>query len=347
MTPRCAPCLLFVISLVPLIASCRTEAVRDSAEPPVDLPRIGSVERTDPRLDAIVSDGASFELIAEGAKGTWTEGPVWVPELGSVLYSEIPTNSIYRWSPGDPAPTLWLRPSGYTGASPRGGEKGSNGLAMNPKGQLVLAQHGDRRIARLASPVESPEPRFETLAARFQDKRFNSPNDLAVRRNGDVYFTDPPYGLEQGPEDPSKELEWQGVYRWSAGDDVVTLLIADLARPNGIVFSPDESVLYVASSDRSQPVIRAYDVDEDGGLTHGRDFYPSWGDGMTVDRQGNLYVAGPRNGVLVISPDGTLLGTLLGKARTSNCVFGDDGQTLYVTGVHVMRLRLKVTGAGF
>jgi gluconolactonase len=306
-------------------------------------PTIGSIERLSPALDAIVPQGAVIEVLSDGH--AWVEGPVWVPALQSILYSDIPNNAIYRWREGVEA-SLWLRPSGYTGDVPRTGESGSNGLLLGRDGRLVLAQHGDRRLARLDAPLDAPRPVFETIAGAYEGKRFNSPNDVAQRSNGDFYFTDPPYGLQGGAE--PQELDFQGVYRVSA-DGSVTLLTDELARPNGIVFSPDESMLYVSSSDpRSQPTIMTYPVRADGTLAEGRVFYASWGDGMTVDQQGNLYVAGPGNGVLVLSPSGEHLGTIHTTVRTSNCTFGDDGSTLYITAnTHLMRVRTGVRGVGF
>lgn len=332
---------LAILLPVAALLSCKTEAPVPEATG--EYPTLGSIERLDPALDAIVPEDAALELLADDHE--WTEGPVWVPALQSVLYSDIPRNAIYRWSAGEPA-SMWLQPSGYTGEVPRGGESGSNGLTLDREGRLLLAQHGDRRIARLDSPWDSPEPSFTTLAGEFEGKRFNSPNDLAVRGNGDVYFTDPPYGLEQRMDDPAKELDVQGVYRLAV-DGTVTLLTDELSRPNGIAFSPDERTLYVANSDRDQPVIMAYEVADDGSLVSGRVFFESWGDGMAVDQEGNIYVAGPRNGVLILSPDGTHLGSLLSPGRTSNCTFGDDGSTLYITGVRFLRIRLSAKGVGF
>ena len=185
------------------------------------------------------------------------------------------------------------------------------------------------------------------MQEKFEGKRFNSPNDLAIRSNGDIYFTDPPYGLEGGDEDPAKEMEIQGVYRL-AKDGAVTLLIDNLTRPNGIAFSPDEEILYVANSDRDRPVIMAYDVDVSGNISNARVFYKTWGDGMALDQNGNLYVAGPGQGVMIISPQGKFLGTLKTTQATSNCTFGDDGFTLYITSdMYLLRIRLKVKGAGF
>ena len=311
----------------------------------MEYPTIGGIERLDPALDAIVPRDAVLEVLSEGHE--WTEGPVWVPALQSILYSDIPNNAIYRWSEGGPA-SLWLQPAGYTGDVPRGGESGSNGLLLDRDGRLVLAQHGDRRLARLDAPWDAPEADFETLVGDFEGQRLNSPNDVAQHSNGDFYFTDPPYGLEQGIEDPAKELDFHGVYRL-ATDGSLTLLTDELSRPNGIAFSPDENILYVSNSDgQNQPVIMAYDVEPDGTLGDGRVFFESWGDGMAVDQQGNVYVGGPGNGVFIISPGGEHLGTLQTTQRTSNCTFGDDGSTLYITAdMHLVRIRLNVKGVGF
>ena len=268
----------------------------------VSYPTIGSIERLDSRLDAIVPADAALEVISQGH--AWVEGPVWVPALQSILYSDIPNNAIYRWREGAPE-SLWLQPSGYTGDVPREGESGSNGLTLDAQGRLILAQHGDRRIARLIAPWDAPEPNFETLAGEFEGKRFNSPNDVALRSNGDLYFTDPPYGLQGGVE--PKELDFQGVYRLAA-DGTLTLLVDDLSRPNGIAFSPDQSILYVANSDgANQPVVMAYDVLPDGGLANGRVFFDSWGDGMAVDQEGNVYVTGPGGAVFAQTGGGGAL----------------------------------------
>ena len=307
------------------------------------LPTIGRIERLDPRVDDIIPPDAVLEILSEGHE--WVEGPVWVPALQSILYSDIPNNAIYRWSEGESA-SLWLQPAGYTGEVPREGESGSNGLLLDVEGRLVLAQHGDRRIARMNAPWDAPEPNFETLAGEYEGKRFNSPNDVATRSNGDLYFTDPPYGLE-GSVEP-KELDFQGVYRL-ATDGSLTLLIDDLSRPNGIAFSPDQTILYVANSDRAnQPVVMAYEVEPDGSISNGRVFFDSWGDGMAVDQQGNVYVTGPGGGVLIINADGEHLGTLLAPPRTSNATFGEDGSTLFITAdTRLVRVRLNVKGVGF
>ncbi len=324
------------------IAACSPD---DTARDDHDgiLRTIGYVERLDPEFDAIVPDGAVFEILAQGHE--WTEGPVWVPWLKFLLYSDIPGNAIYRWEEGTGV-TLWLEPSGYTGDAERAGEPGSNGLALAGRA-LVLAQHGDRRIARLETRLTAPGPVFTTITDRFEGKRYNSPNDLVVHSSGAIYFTDPPYGLDGGVDDPAKELPIQGVYR-VATDGTVALLEDDLSRPNGIALSPDERILYVANSDGDQPVIMAYDVAEDGSLSNARVFAESWGDGIAVDREGRLYVARGADGVVVFAADGRHLGTLVTGERTSNCAFGDDGSTLYVTSdMYLVRMHLTTKGAGF
>lgn len=308
---------------------------------------IGSVDRLDARLDALVDPESAFEVLAEGFD--WSEGPVWVPQEQFLLFSDIPPNTIFRWDANGGA-RAFLQPSGYTGAEPRGGEVGSNGLVLDSLGRLVLAQHGDRRIARLAGPVAAPSADYVTLADKYDGARFNSPNDLVYHSSGDLYFTDPPYGLEGRMQDPAKEIDFQGVYRLAVGGSV-TLLTSELSRPNGIGFSPDEKTLYVANSDPSRAIWMAYDVDADGLLQNGRVFFdatelvgrelPGLPDGLQVDSRGNIFATGP-GGVLVFSPDGTHLGTLMTTQATSNCTLGEDGSSLFVTAdMYLLRMRLR------
>ena len=333
----------------PALVLCLVLAMCSPEAGPYDT--VGTIERLDPRMDTLVPPGAALEILADGFE--WSEGPVWVGD--AVLFSDIPPNAIYRWSEADGL-MLFLQPSGYTGDTPRGGESGSNGLALDSQGNLVLAQHGDRRIARLAVPLESPASEFATLADRHDGKRFNSPNDMAYHSRGSLYFTDPPYGLEQRMNDPAKEIDFQGVYRLDT-DGKVTLLDSTLTRPNGIAFSPDEQTLYVANSDPENPVWVAYDVDAEGYAANRRVFFdaahlaaegrPGLPDGLKVDISGNLFATGP-GGVLVLSPNGEHLGTLNTGQATSNCAFGDDGSTLFVTAdMYLLRIRLSTTGAGF
>src|SRR5690606_12777280 len=203
------------------------------------------VERLSPVLGALVPPDAAIDVIATGFE--WAEGPLWLESEQTLVFSDVPANTVFAWREGEGA-TEWLKPSGYTGDRPRGGEPGANGLALDSKGRLLLCQHGDRRIARMQASLAEPAPRFETIAARHEGRRFNSPNDLTVDSHGNVWFTDPPYGLEGGPDDPARELDVFGVYR-VAPDGSVTLVVDDLGRPNGVGLSPDEAILYVANSD--------------------------------------------------------------------------------------------------
>jgi gluconolactonase len=307
---------------------------------------LGTIERKDPRINNLIPANAVLENLHGGFQ--WVEGPVWIRDGGYLLFSDIPQNSIFRWKDGKL--DLFMKPSGYTGSKPRGGEPGSNALILDPNGKLVLCEHGDRRISR----VEKDGTKT-TLADRYQGKRLNSPNDGVFHSNGDFYFTDPPYGLEKNWDDPARELDFCGVYRLGK-DGTLTLLTKELSRPNGIAFSPDEKTLYVAISDPKNPVWMAYEVKDDGTLGKGRVFFDATElaktkkglpDGMKVDQAGNLFATGP-GGLLVFTPDGTHLGTVATGVATSNCNWGEDGKTLFVTAdKQICRIRLTTKGKGF
>jgi gluconolactonase len=249
---------------------------------------------------------------------------------------------------------VYLEHAGYTGQEARGGEQGANGLTLDHQGRLLLCQHGDRRVARMDAPTSNPAPEFTTLASHYEGKRLNSPNDLVVHSSGAIYFTDPPYGLEGNVDDPAKELDFQGVYRIGP-DGKLDLLTKELSRPNGIGLSPDEKKLYVANSDGSRPIWMVFDVRADGLVENGRVFFNAaelakgrrgGPDGLKVDVQGNLFATGP-GGVVVLTPQGEHLGTILAGV-TANCAFGDDGSTLYMTSDDKLkRIRLKTKGPGW
>jgi gluconolactonase len=300
-----------------------------------------------PRFHRLVPAQAHVEKIADGF--TWVEGPVWDRTSGSLLFSDIPANAIYRWTDKEGV-SLFLKNSGYSGLAPfPGKEPGSNGLTFDGNGRLVLCRHGDRQIGRL-----EPDGHMTPLAERYDGHRLNSPNDLVYTSNGDLYFTDPPFGLPQGFDDPAK-APVQGVYRLTQ-DGALTLLIADLKAPNGIAFSPDEQTLYVSDVDPQRSAWLAYDVTPEGGVTNGRVFFdamrwrrdPFFGpDGFKVDEQGNLFGTRP-GGLSIIAADGTLLGTIEWGVLTSNVAWGEDGRTLFVTaGSAVYRLKLTTRGAGY
>ncbi len=306
------------------------------------------VTRKDPRFDALVPPGAKLERLAGGFR--WIEGPVWDRAARELLFSDIPANVVMRWKEGNSV-SPYLSPSGYTGSAPFAGpEPGSNGLALDAEGRLVLAEHGDRRIARLEK-----DGRKTTLADRYEGRRLNSPNDLVYGPGGALYFTDPPFGLPRTFDDPGRELSFQGVYRLSK-EGRLTLLTKDLPAPNGLVFSPDGGTLYVSNADAKRAVYMAYDVTPDRTLGRGRVFFDAtvWArpgagdpDGLEVDRSGNLFAAGP-GGIHVFAPDGSHLGTLEFDSPASNLAWGDDGSTLYITaGTALYRIRLSTSGPGY
>jgi gluconolactonase len=313
---------------------------------------MGIIERIDPAFDALVPADAQMEVIADGL--FWAEGPVWVRDGGFLLFSDVLTNTIHRWdAEGGHQP--FLTPSGYTGAAPRGAEMGSNGLNLDRQGRLLLCQHGDRRVARLDS-LGLPRQKYVTVADKFEGKRFNSPNDLVVHSSGAIYFTDPPYGLEEQMDDPAKEIPFQGIYR-IAPDGKVTLLTKEMERPNGIGFSPDEKTLYVANSHGPRMVWMALPVKVDGTLGSGRVFFDgtelqrkwnlSSADGMAIDQHGNVWTTAP-GGVAVISPEGKHLGSLITTQATANCKFGEDGSTLFIAADdYVLKIRTTTKGTGF
>lgn len=254
------------------------------------------------------------ETLAEGFK--FTEGPVWLPG-GPLVFSDIPADTIYRADK-----TVYRRPSGK-----------SNGLTLDTQGRLIACEHGNRRVSRTEK-----DGTVVALAETYDGKKLNSPNDVVVRSDGTIFFTDPPYGLE-GRE---QELPFQGVYAIKPSGELV-LLVDDFVKPNGLAFSPNETILYIADTDGGH--IRAFDVAEDGSLTNGRVFCELPGpDGMKVDTKGNVWSTA-RDGVRVFNPEGKHLQTVEFPQNPANCAFGnEDGQTLYVTartGLYKVRCTVK------
>ncbi len=317
---------------------------------------LGKIERIDPAFDELIGRDAKLEVLATGH--SWTEGPVWVPRDGGfLLFSDIPRNRVYKWQEGK-GESVFLEPSGGTGKdAPFLKEPGSNGLLLDPDGHLILMEHGDRRVSRLDSWDSKQKT---TLAHRYMGKRLNSPNDGTFKSNGDLYFTDPPYGRALakplgGEEFPDRDLDFCGVYRLSKAGKL-TLLTKEMSKPNGIAFSPDEKTLYVANSDPAKAIWMAFPVLGDGTLGEGRVFFdatnmgkhrPGLPDGMKVDAKGNVFATGP-GGVLVFSSEGKHLGTIYTGVPTANCAWGDDGSTLYVCADKAMtRIKTKTKGKGF
>jgi len=319
--------------------------------------RAQTVQKLDPALDQLVPHDATLERVVTGFD-KWTEGPVWTHE-GSLLFAEIPANNIVQWKPGQKA-EVFIHPSGYDGSTPYNGpEPGSNGMTLDSTGRVTVAGHARRNVWRLESL--DPHAQITVLADSYQGKKLNSPNDLVYKSDGSLYFTDPPYGLEsQSDEDPKKELQVDGVYRIPAARqqkpgsqparEKLQLIIKDLARPNGVAFSPDEKFLYIAESGRK--VWMRYPVRADGSVGTGSLFLDASADkgtggpdGIRVDKKGNLYGSGP-GGVWIISPEGKHLGTIQVPERVSNVAWGDsDGKTLYITAsTSVYRIKLNASG---
>lgn len=324
------------ILLLLLMISCNSQ----------EYPTTGSIERLSPELDRIIAPGTLPEILAEGFE--WSEGPLWLPDQEKVIFSDIPNNSIFEWSEAGGL-KLYLKPSGYTDTIPRGGETGSNGLLLDRQGRLVLCQHGDRRLARMLAPLDAPEARFETIAGSWEGKRFNSPNDAVFRSNGDLYISDPAYGMELRYEDPRRDMDFTGVFRITPEGEV-TLLSDRLSAPNGIGFSPDEKKLYVANSGgASGSIWMEYEVADDGSLRNENLFYDAGPatdslqgapDGLVIRNDGIIFATGP-GGVWIMTPQGEHLGIIKTGQATSNCTLDAENRYLYMTAdMYLMRIRL-------
>jgi gluconolactonase len=332
------------------VSSCKNrkhteQKLEDLEQTAMALQENVSVERLDPKLDDIIPAGEIPEILAEGFD--WSEGPVWLPEQEILLFSDIPMNSVFQWSENSGL-KLYLKPAGYTDTLPRGGETGSNGLLLDPEGRLILCQHGDRKMAMMDAPLDEPESRFVTLADRWQDKRFNSPNDAVYNSKRELLFTDPAYGMELRWEDPKRELDFAGVYKLTPKGEVI-LLTDTIEAPNGIGLSPDEKRLYVASSG-SDASWYEFKIANDGSLADGRLFFDASEmkktrkgspDGLVVRSDGIIFASGP-GGILVFTPEADHLGTILTGQATSNCTLDENESYLYMTAdMYLMRIRLK------
>lgn len=311
----------------------------------------GMVRRLNPALDALIAPDAMVEQVAWGTQ--WAEGPVWVKDGGYLLFSDPPQNTMYRWAPGTAA-AVFMKPSGYSGdPNPALREPGSNGLAIDATGSLVMCDSGNRALAR----VDLKTKKKTIIVDKFDGKRFNSPNDLCIAKSGAIYFTDPPFGLTDGITSAAKEQPFCGVYRL-APDGSVAVIDKELNYPNGVALSPDEGTLYVTDCDKTRPILKSYTLGPDG-LPQSTDVVfdmtpllapetKGMPDGMKVDVDGNMFVAGP-GGILVLSKEGKLLGIINVTGRaTPNCAFGEDGSTLFICASDIVaRVKLKTKGIGW
>lgn len=306
-------------------------------------PTTGSIERIDPKMNSLIAPNAVIEVLSNGF--IWTEGPLYIEDGDYWLFSDIPQNSIFKWNEKEGV-RLYLTPSGYTGTVPRGGEPGSNALILDPNGQLVMCQHGDRRMARMSAPLKEPSAVFESIAGQYLGKKLNSPNDAVYDSKGNLFFTDPPYGLVGNSDDPTKELPFQGVFRCSPQGDI-KLITDKLARPNGIAFSPDEKIMYVSNSEFPASW-HSFSLDEMGNVVNESVFFVPGDnegkgapDGLKVDPQGNVWATGP-GGLWIFSPEAKVLGRILTGEATSNCAFNKDYSVLFLTcDDYIMRVKLK------
>ena len=275
---------------------------------------------------------------------------MWIESLNSLLFTQVASNKVFKWNENDGL-SVYLDPSGYTGIVPAepDGLVGSNGMVLNSNGDLILAQHGDRRLAKLID-WDNETPEFETLAGRYNDKLFNSPNDLVYADNGDLYFTDPPYGfgLDKLLTSELKEQPVNGVYKLTNSGEVV-LLVEDILLPNGIAISNDNKTLYVNSSDVEYPIITKFDITENG-LENREVFFDGselikssegWFDGLKVHSSGNIFSTGP-GGVLILTPEGKHLATIGTTSNALNCAFGNNEEYLYITAFdYLARVKLN------
>lgn len=306
-----------------------------------EAPRL---RRLSPALDRIYSPDAPIEVIATGIR--WAEGPVWLPREQALLFADPPANLVRRWTRAGGV-RAFLSPSGAAGTDPAQiREPGANGLAVDARGRLLIANSGGRSIDALDLRTRART----TLVDRYRGKRFNSPNDMHVARDGAIWFTDPPYGLAAGDTSTLKEQPVNGVYRWRAGGESI-LIDGTLTRPNGIALSPDERRLFVSVSDDAAPRIMVYDLDARGLPRSARMWLdarplqaggaPGLPDGMKIARDGTMFCSVP-GGLMILTPEAEPLGIVEWRGPIANCAFGDGGATLFMTASdRVFRMPLR------
>ncbi len=295
-----------------------------------------SIEILDDSAKDFIDPNVKIEILASGFE--WTEGALYIEDGDYLLFSDIPNNKVYKLTAENDTLT-YLHPSGFSGANFKGAEPGSNGLLLSPEGELVLMQHGDRQVAKMNSSLSNPKEDYTALVNNYKGMRFNSPNDGCYDALGNLYFTDPPYGLPGQMNDPEKELNFQGVYCLLSSGEL--LLIDTLSRPNGIGLSPDNRTLYVAVSDEKGAVWQKYTLKEPGviaskelmaDVTHliGKENEDGLPDGLKVNRQGIVFATGP-GGVWVFNPQGKAIARIRTGQKTANCAFGKDEKRLFMT----------------
>jgi len=333
--------LIVSIICILLLHSCKVEKEKETESEVVT-----KIEVFDDEISQVIDTTAKIEILADGF--TWSEGPLWLPSEDKLIFSDVPENTIYSWNEKD-GKQLYLQPSGYTIDDPRGGKEGSNGLALTSDNELLLCQHGDRALAKMFASPSTPKDTFQVLANHYKGKKFNSPNDLHIAQNGDIYFTDPPYGLPGLDKDSIKELSFNGVFLIKTDGNII-LLDSTLTKPNGIALSSDERTMYVANSDPEKAIWKRYQLDASKQIISSDIFADKTElvstkkglpDGLKINRKGYIFATGP-GGVLIFNKEGTHLGTINTGVATANCGFDPTEKYLYMTAHnYLMRLKLK------
>ncbi len=311
----------------------------------IDHPKLAELQIHiyDSTANTFIDSNARFQILSEGY--VWSEGPIWVDELNALLFSDVPSNKIFRWSENEKA-MPYLGYSGHSCELNTESGRGSNGLILDNKNNLIVCQHGDRRVARMDSDLQTPEPNFVTIADNYKGMKFNSPNDLVMDQSGNIYFTDPPYGM---PGNKTGEIGFNGVFKITPNNKVI-MLVDSLTWPNGIALSTDQKTLYINQSDPHNKVLYSYDISPDGSLKNGKtlfnfnnlpESYKGLPDGLKVHNSGNIFATGP-GGVHIISPDGRHLALIRTLKATANCAFNSDYSYLYTTTTDLLiRVKLK------
>jgi gluconolactonase len=329
-----------------LLAACRESNKKSIPSETLSSPK--SIEILDDEALEVIDPKSKIEILASGF--AWTEGPLWIKDGNYLLFSDIPNNKVYKLDPKNNDTITYLHPSGFSGIDFTGEEPGSNGLLINKDGELVLLQHGNRQIAKIKTPLETPSSEFTTLVDSYMGKKLNSPNDGTFDNNGNLYFTDPPYGLPKRMDDPTKELDFQGIYCLLTSGELI--LLDSISRPNGIGLSPDENTLYVANSDPEHAVWFQYNVTapgkiEDKKLFHevtyliGKEGQQGLPDGMKINSKGIIFATGP-GGIWIFNPTGKVLARIHTGQATANCAFDTEEKRLYITADdYIMAVDLK------
>ncbi len=340
--------ILIVLILLSGLWACNSQTGKPAAAADDETTSVmGIIKSFDPALNTILSPDALTEIIADSL--IWSEGPLWVEKQQMLLFSDVPANIVYKWTK-QKGKQLYLKPSGFTGTDTSSfREPGSNGLLLDSTGRLILCQHGNRQIARMEAPLDSPAAKFTSLAGTFNGKKFTSPNDCVLSSSGELFFTDPPYGLQKMDDDPLKEMPWNGVYKVKK-DGTVILLTDSVSKPNGIALFPGEKKLLVANSDPAKPYWYIWDISGDS-LINGKIFYtaasqvekglPGLPDGLKIDKNGNVIASGP-GGIYFFNSNGKNLGMIRLDEPASNCALSSDEKTLFITNKnYVLRVKMR------